>query len=391
MYSTGARCRRGARRPCPGLDRRGQRKRTVRRPHSRCVTTRASGAWRPLVCCPVLCITSDLRYHSLFSSAVPARARRQRGSPLMCVSPSVHYGVPGSRCLAREERDIWGLVSAFVASGMRDCPAYAAYGSGSGGDAFEAIAGLLSIARLPPGYDPGAGYGVATAALHRCTWPLDLLVCSAARWPPRTTSSRRLTSKRTNDTCARTSRRDGAARARPGGSRRSRWSRPTTAVTTDHGRTRRSRPTTAVKACHLRTFRMRGHGPGIMNQARTARVRVHSAPSGHNLSTAVTAVVTAAAAPPGSRPGVPGAAPTRSNARWRVNGEPGLRGGDSRGGGNHQGGREGQTKRTRSPAPCRILCGMNFLVSRFRPGNSLFRICGRSDLPLRPQIVSARP
>ena len=33
-------------------------------------------------------------------------------------------------CLAREERDIWGLVSAFVASDMRDGPAYAAYESG---------------------------------------------------------------------------------------------------------------------------------------------------------------------------------------------------------------------------------------------------------------------
>ena len=29
--------------------------------------------------------------------------------------------------------------------------------SGSGGDAVEAIADLLSIARLPPGHDPGAG------------------------------------------------------------------------------------------------------------------------------------------------------------------------------------------------------------------------------------------
>ena len=36
--------------------------------------------------------------------------------------------------------------------------------SGSGGDAVEAIAVLLSIARLPPGHDPGADCGVATAA-----------------------------------------------------------------------------------------------------------------------------------------------------------------------------------------------------------------------------------
>ena len=44
--------------------------------------------------------------------------------------------------------------------------------SGSGGDAVEAIADLLSIARLPPGHDPGAGYGVATAARHR--WHLAI-------------------------------------------------------------------------------------------------------------------------------------------------------------------------------------------------------------------------
>ena len=44
--------------------------------------------------------------------------------------------------------------------------------SGSGGDAVEAIADLLSIARLPPGHDPGAGYGVATAARQR--WHLAI-------------------------------------------------------------------------------------------------------------------------------------------------------------------------------------------------------------------------
>ena len=44
--------------------------------------------------------------------------------------------------------------------------------SGSGGDAVEAIADLLSIARLPPGHDPGAGYNVATAALQR--WHLAI-------------------------------------------------------------------------------------------------------------------------------------------------------------------------------------------------------------------------
>ena len=66
--------------------------------------------------------------------------------------------------------------------------------SGSGGDAVEAIADLLSIARLPPGHDPGAGYGVATAARHWAgsgdSSPLDILVCLAARRPPRTTNER---------------------------------------------------------------------------------------------------------------------------------------------------------------------------------------------------------
>ena len=45
-------------------------------------------------------------------------------------------------------------------------------GSGSGGDAVEATADLLSIARLPPGHDPGAGCGVATAARQR--WHLAI-------------------------------------------------------------------------------------------------------------------------------------------------------------------------------------------------------------------------
>ena len=44
--------------------------------------------------------------------------------------------------------------------------------SGSGGDAVEAVADLLSIARLPPGHDPGAGCGVATAARQR--WHLAI-------------------------------------------------------------------------------------------------------------------------------------------------------------------------------------------------------------------------
>ena len=42
----------------------------------------------------------------------------------------------------------------------------------SGGDAVEAIADLLSIARLPPGHDASADCGVATAALQR--WHLAI-------------------------------------------------------------------------------------------------------------------------------------------------------------------------------------------------------------------------
>ena len=44
--------------------------------------------------------------------------------------------------------------------------------SGSGGDAVEAIADLLSIARIPPGHDPGADYGVAMTAGQR--WHLAI-------------------------------------------------------------------------------------------------------------------------------------------------------------------------------------------------------------------------
>ena len=81
----------------------------------------------------------------------------------------------------------------------------------------------------------------------------------------------------------------------------------------DHGRPRRPRPVTAITAERFgrgvtapasRTRRAR-HGSGCR------RSWVRTAPSGHDLSTAVTAVVTA-----GSRPGAPGAALTRSSARW---------------------------------------------------------------------------
>ena len=84
------------------------------------------------------------------------------------------------------------------------------------------------------------------------TWPLDILVCSAARWPPRMTSSR---------ASGRTIRaHEQAAEMAPpghgpadhgdhGDHDRSRRSRP---VTAGHGR---SRQVTAVTASHGRTFR----------------------------------------------------------------------------------------------------------------------------------------
>ena len=204
--------------------------------------------------------------------------------------------------------------------------------------------GTLCLRRLRSFYQsPGCRQGTILARLRHADG------CPAAVAPGHHTfcfvrrpvgrRERLAQSERANDTCARTGRRDGAAGARPCGSRRSRRSRPTTPVTAGHGgHCGHGRPRLNV--------RTRGHGPGVTNQARTGRVRVRTAPSGHDLSTAVTAVVTAAAAPPGSQPGAPGAAPTRSSAKWRVNGEPGLRGGDRRWGGNYQGRRAGGSNKT---------------------------------------------
>ena len=126
--------------------------------------------------------------------------------------------------------------------------------SGSGGDAVEAIADLSSIATLPPGHDPGADCGVATLSGSGGTWPLDNLVCSAARWPPQTTSAR--ANGRTipaHEQAAETAL-PGHGPAPPGHGPadhgdhgdhdRPRRSRPM-AGCGSHGRSRRSRPTTA--------------------------------------------------------------------------------------------------------------------------------------------------
>ena len=59
-----------------------------------------------------------------------------------------------------------------IARGLIDLFGHKQHTSGSGGDAVEAISDLLTIARLPPGHDPGADYGVATAARQR--WHLAI-------------------------------------------------------------------------------------------------------------------------------------------------------------------------------------------------------------------------
>ena len=99
-----------------------------------------------------------------------------------------------------------------------------------------------------------------------------------------------------------------------GGHGRPRQDTTVTAVTAGNGGHGLSRPNISDAGSRPRRHEPGAHGPG--QGAHT--------PSRHDLSTAVTAILTEAAAVPGSRPGVPGAAPTRSSARW-VNGESGLR------------------------------------------------------------------
>ena len=76
------------------------------------------------------------------------------------------------------------------------------------------------------------------------TWPLDILVCSAARWPPRTTSLRANgRTIRAHEQAAETAPPEHGP-ARPGGSLRS---RPVTTDHGGHGRPRRSRPAPAER------------------------------------------------------------------------------------------------------------------------------------------------
>ena len=74
------------------------------------------------------------------------------------------------------------------------------------------------------------------------TWPLDILVCSAARWPPRTTSSRASgRTIRAHEQAAET--------APPGHGPADHGDHG------DHDRPRRSRQVTAITAGHGRRFR----------------------------------------------------------------------------------------------------------------------------------------
>ena len=150
---------------------------------------------------------------------------------------------------------------------------------------------------------------MATAALQWWHLAIRYLDCLAALRPPQATNH-----EQTNGRYVRTTERT-RQRSRGLALRIT----AITAVTADHVVHGRYRPVTAATAGHAgrgRAFRTRGHGPCVTNQARTARVRVRTAPSGHDLSTAVTEVVTAAVAPPGSRR----AGARRRSGRVRVGG-----------------------------------------------------------------------
>ena len=95
------------------------------------------------------------------------------------------------------------------------------------------------------------------------TWPLDILVCSAARWPPRTTSSRANgRTIRVHTQAAETAppghgpadHGDHAIRTDHGGHGRSRRSRQVTAVTAGHGRRFRTGSRRTPRTQHSRTI-----------------------------------------------------------------------------------------------------------------------------------------
>ena len=120
--------------------------------------------------------------------------------------------------------------------------------SGSGGDAVEAIADLLSIARLPPGHDPGAGYrwyGVAMAVRQRLH--LAIRPCNLFGSPIAAANDERTCAAGAHERADETARPGHGPRRHLGGSRRITAITP---VTADHGRPRRSqrsRPVTAER------------------------------------------------------------------------------------------------------------------------------------------------
>ena len=126
-------------------------------------------------------------------SGVTAAACALRANHTAARTPRTQAGSTGQSRLASGRRDSQALRAAKVIAlpdircrvGQDDArvaltvdgrerggPRAGHVGSGSGGDAVEAIADLLSIARLPPGHDPGADCGVATAARQR--WHLAI-------------------------------------------------------------------------------------------------------------------------------------------------------------------------------------------------------------------------
>ena len=110
--------------------------------------------------------------------------------------------------------------------------------------------------------------------------------------------------------------------------------------------------------------------------------------TGQGACGAVTAVVTAATALPESRPsapGAPGAAPTRSSARWQVNGEPGCAAGTAAGEGTTRAGGSNKTNGRRD----KLLLSSVEDYER-NPGDPSGRFAILS-LPLLSRIVTAWP
>ena len=136
------------------------------------------------------CQSQRSRRRSRWSRRRTRRTRRRRGGPTWGRTRQADVGT------SRDSRRVhtgtrWRRLRIYYESPPPPLGATTpANASGSGGDAVEAIADLLSIA----GYRQGTILAPVTAWRRlpgRCgTWPLDILVCSAALWPQRTTISR---------------------------------------------------------------------------------------------------------------------------------------------------------------------------------------------------------